>query len=38
MLKNDDFKMLRGFGDRLTDKRTDVCDCRVAFATENKFN
>ena len=21
--------------DRLTDARTDICDCRVAFATEN---
>ena len=35
MMKGDDFKMLGGFADRLTDKQTDICDCRVAFATEN---
>ena len=35
MMKDDDFKLLRGFADRQTDKRTDICDCRVAFATEN---
>ena len=38
MMKDDDFKLLRGFADRrdrLTDKQTDICDCRVAFATEN---
>ena len=23
-----------GFEDGLTDKQTDICDCRVAFATE----
>ena len=34
MMKDDDFKLLRGFEDRQTDKRTDICDCRVAFATE----
>ena len=33
MEKDDDFKLLRGF----TDKRTDICDCRVAFVTENWF-
>ena len=34
MMKDDDFKLLRGFADRLTDRQTDICDCRVAFATE----
>ena len=38
MMKDDDFKLLRGFSDgqtdRLTDEKTDICDCRVAFATE----
>ena len=23
--------------DRLTDKQTDICECRVTFATENKI-
>ena len=44
MLKDDermiDFKVFWGFALRLTDERTnertDICDCRVAFATENK--
>ena len=40
MKKVDDFKLLRGFADRQmdgwTNKRTDICECRVAFATENK--
>ena len=35
MMKDDDFKLLRGFDDGRTDGRTDICDCRVAFATEN---
>ena len=35
MMKDDDFKLLRGFGDGRTNERTDICDCRVAFATEN---
>ena len=39
MMKDDDFKLLGGFGDGLTDRQTDgqtdICDCRVAFATEN---
>ena len=34
MMKDDDFKLLRGFEDRQTDERTDICECRVAFATE----
>ena len=38
MMKDDDFKLLRGFGngwtDRLTNKQTDIGGCRVAFATE----
>ena len=33
-MKDDDFKLLRGFADGQTDKRTDICDGRVAFATE----
>ena len=41
MMKDDDFKMLRGFADRQTnertDGRTDICECRVAFATENEM-
>ena len=35
MMKDDDFKLLMGFADRLTDRQMDICDCRVAFATEN---
>ena len=34
-----DSERLRGFDfrwtDRQTDRQTDICDCRVAFATEN---
>ena len=41
MMKDDYFKLLRGFAswqtDRLPDKQTDICECRVAFATENKM-
>ena len=37
-MDDDDFKLLKGFAlrltDRRTDRRTDICDCRVAFATE----
>ena len=29
-----DSERLRGFDFRLTDRQTDICDCRVAFATE----
>ena len=29
------FQAVEGFADRRTDERTDICDCRVAFATEN---
>ena len=29
-----DFSWIRGFDDGRTDGRTDICDCRVAFATE----
>ena len=36
-MKDDDFKLLRGFDDEQTDGRTDnICECRVAFATENE--
>ena len=37
MTKDDDFKLFRGFGDGRTNRRTDICDCRVAFATENQL-
>ena len=33
MMKDDDFKLLRDFADR----RTDFCDCRVAFARLKNF-
>ena len=36
MMKDDDFKLLRGFDDKQTDHWTDICECRVAFATEKK--
>ena len=29
-MNDDDFKLLKGFAIR----QTDICDCRVAFATE----
>ena len=32
-----DSEMLRGFCDRRTDRQTDLCDSRVAFATENQL-
>ena len=35
MMNYDDLKLLRGFDLWQMDKRTDICDCRVAFATEN---
>ena len=35
MMKDDDFKLLKGFAFRRTNRRTDICDCRVAFETEN---
>ena len=35
-MKDDDFKLLMGFDngrtDERTNKRTDICDCRVTFA------
>ena len=34
-MKDDDFKLLGGFvTNRQTDERMDICECRVAFATE----
>ena len=36
MKNDDDFKLLRGFADRQTNERTDIGDCRVAFATEKE--
>ena len=29
--------ILKGCGGFVTDYLTDICDCRVAFATENGF-
>jgi len=37
-MEDDDLKLLRGFADGRTDERTDICDCRVAFATENQIS
>ena len=38
MMEDDDLKLFRGFADGRTDgrtnERTDICDCRVAFATD----
>ena len=34
-MKDDDFKLLMVFALGQTDERTDICECRVAFATEN---
>ena len=40
-MKDDDFKLLRGFEDKQTDgqmdRRTYICDCRVTFATEKRI-
>ena len=40
-MKDDDFKLLRGFEDKQTDgqmdRRTYICDCRVIFATEKRI-
>ena len=36
MMKNDDFKLLKGFASRRTDRLTDICECRVAFETESR--
>ena len=41
-MKDNDYKLLGDFDlrqtdgrtNRQTDKRTDICDCKVAFATE----
>ena len=35
MMKDDGFRLLMGLADRQTNKWTDICECRVAFATEN---
>ena len=34
-MNDDDFKLLKGFALGRTNGRTDIFDCRVAFATEN---
>ena len=34
MMNDDDFKLLKGFALGQTNKRTDICNCRVAFAAE----
>ena len=33
-----DYKLFDGFALRQTDEQTDICDCRVAFATENVYH
>ena len=33
-MKDDDFKLLRGFSYRQMDRLADIGKCRVAFATE----
>ena len=38
MVDRSDSERLRGFCDRQTDRQTDICDSRVAFATENSPN
>ena len=43
MMKDDDFKLFRGFCDLYMDEQMnkqmneqmDICECRVAFATKN---
>ena len=35
MVDRSDSERLRGFCNRLTDRQTDICNSRVAFATEN---
>ena len=37
MMKDDDFKLLRGFDDGQTDRLTDIGGYRVAFASEKKL-
>ena len=37
MMKDDDFKLLRGFADGQTNSWTDICECRVAFVTEKNW-
>ena len=37
MMNDDNFKLLRGFDLWLMNKRTVICECRVAFTTENHF-
>ena len=36
MMKEDDFKLLRGFDYGQTGRVMDICECRVAFETEKK--
>ena len=36
-MKDDDFKLFGGFADGQMDKRINICDCRVALATENIY-
>ena len=37
MMKDDDFKLLRGFASKQMDSLADICECRVAIATEKRF-
>ena len=34
-MTNEGWRMKRGFASKRTDRLTDICDCWVAFATEN---
>ena len=38
MMKDDDFKLLKGFALGQMKGWTDICVCRVAFATENNIS
>ena len=35
MMKDKGFNLLLGFDDRQMNEQTDICECRVAFTTEN---
>ena len=37
MMKDDDFKLWGVFAFRQTDEQTDICNCRIAFATEKNY-
>ena len=37
MMKDDDFKLLRGFDDKQMDYQTYISECRVAIPIENSY-